>query len=109
MSWLQCWIIDVTCNHRSMATGELPSSEKHAIVSARLKKSTLNPAHLNSYRTISNLPSKSLVERCVAARFVRRCDYLFPARQSHSRRHHSTETAMLVVRNYIVQAVDREH
>ena len=30
-------------------------SQKHALVSARLKKTTLDPRNLNSYRPISNL------------------------------------------------------
>ena len=32
---------------------------------------------------------------------------MFPARQSAYRRHHSTETAVLVVHNDIVQAIDK--
>jgi len=64
-------------------TGKLPSAEKHALVTARLKKPTLDPSDLNSYRPISNLSFTSkLVERCVAARFVAHCkqNRLFPDR-----------------------------
>jgi len=42
---------------------------------ARLKKSTLQPADLNSYRPISQLPfAPKLVERAVASHFVHHCD-----------------------------------
>jgi len=49
-----------------------------------------------------------LVERSVAARFVKHCDqnHLFPVRQSAFRRHHSTKTAVLIVHNDIVRAID---
>jgi len=51
----------------SFQAGNLPLSQKHALVSARLKKSTLDPADLNSYRSMSQLPFASkLVERAVA-------------------------------------------
>ena len=69
----------------------------------------MDPGDLNSYRPISNLSfSSKLVERSVAARFVKHCDqkHLFPVRQSAFRRHHSTETAVLIVHNDIVRAID---
>ena len=40
------------CN--SSYSSGLPPSQKHALVSARLKKTTLDPGDLNSYRPISN-------------------------------------------------------
>jgi len=85
-------------------------SEKHALVTARLKKPTLDPADPNSFRPISQLSFVSkLVERAVAVRFVIHCDQngLLPVRQSAYRRHHSTETAVLIVYNDIVRAVDK--
>ena len=84
--------------------------QKHALVSARLKKPQLDPADTNSYRTISQLSFASkLVERAVATRFVQHCtqNSLLPVRQSAYRRHFSTETALLIVHNDIVRAVDR--
>ena len=87
------------CN-ASFSAGRLPQSQKQAIVSARLKKPTLDPDDLNSYRPISNLSFVSkFVERAVAGRFVRHCEehHLLPAKQSAYRRFHSTETAVLVV------------
>jgi hypothetical protein len=70
----------------------------------------MDPVDLNSYRPISNLSFASkFVERSVAARFASHCDQnqLFPVRQSAFRRHHSTETAVLIVHNDIVRATDR--
>jgi len=102
-------VLTVMCN-TSLTTGKLPSAEKHALVTARLKKPTLDLTDLNSYRPISNLSFTSkLVERCVAARFVAHCEQnrLFPDMQSAYRRHHSTETAVLTVHNDIIQAIDR--
>jgi len=75
-------ILTRLCN-ASFQAGNLPLSQKHALVSATLKKSTLDPADLNSYRPISQLPFASkLVERAVASRFVHHCDEhgLLPAR-----------------------------
>jgi len=67
-------VLTVMCN-TSLTTGKLPSAEKHALVTARLKKPTLDLTDLNSYRPISNLSFTSkLVERCVAARFVAHCE-----------------------------------
>ena len=86
-----------------------PASQKQAIVLPRLKKSTLDPDHLTSYRPISNLSFTSKVaERIVASRFVQHAEdnHLFPIRQSSYRRGHLTETAMLSVYNDLVRAVD---
>ena len=72
----------------------------------------MNPGDLNFHRPTSNssLASKP-VERSVAARFVKalRSDHqnhLFPVRQSAFDRHHSTETAVLIVHNDIIRAID---
>jgi len=53
--------------------------------------------------------ASKLVERAVATLFVQHCtqNSLLPARQSAYRRHFSTETALLIVHNDIVRAVDR--
>jgi len=47
-------VLAVMCN-TALTTGKLPSVEKHAIVSARLKQPTFDPTDLNSYCPISNL------------------------------------------------------
>ena len=101
-------ILAALCN-ATFHAGGLPPSEKHALVTARLKKATLDPADVNSLRPISQLSFVSkLVEHAIAGHFVHHCDQnsLLPARQSAYRRHHSTETAVLIVHNDIVRAVD---
>lgn len=99
------------CN-ASLQSGRMPESQKHAVVYPRLKKASLDPDDPSSYRPISNLSFVSkLVERVVASRFVRHaeCEKLFPANQSAYRQCHSTETAVCIVHNDIVRAVDRGH
>src|SRR5664279_3656978 len=96
------------CN-ASLTEGIVPSVLKAAVVSPRLKKPTLDPVDMASYRPISNLSflSKTL-ERLVATRFVQhaRAHRLLPSRQSSYRANHSTETAVVSVHNNIVRAID---
>jgi len=47
-------VIAAVCN-ASLEAGILPTSQKQAVVTAHLKKPSLNPDDLNSYRPISNL------------------------------------------------------
>ena len=95
--------IAIICN-ASFIEGVLPSSQKHAIVRPRLKKPTLDPDDLNSYRPVSN-PSflSKTIERVVAVRFNKHVH----SRQSAYREHHSTETAVIDVHNRIVRNMDR--
>jgi len=99
------------CN-ASLPAGVLPTSQKHALVRPLLKKSTLDPYDLCSYRPISNLTFVSkMVERVVAVRLLKHVDSynLLPERQSAYRRFHSTETAIAVVHNDLVRAADADH
>ena len=92
-------------------TGKLPSVEKHAIVSARSKKPTLDTDDLNSYRPISNLSFMSkLAERYVASGFVAHCEHnnLFLFRQSADRHHHSTQTTTLIVHSQRYRSSSRQ-
>jgi hypothetical protein len=78
--------------------------------SATSEKPSLNLDLANSYRPISNLSFISkLVERIVAKRFTSYATTfnLFPPQQSAYRAHHSTETAVLSVRDDLVHAIDR--
>src|SRR5664279_1885984 len=102
-------VIAQMCN-ASFAEGVFPRCLKSAVVRPRLKKPTLDPDDLNSYRPISNLSFISkVVERAVAARFNEHADVhkLLPGCQSAYRANHSTETAITAVHNSIVRAVDR--
>ena len=66
------------CN-TSITEGVFPEALKHAIVCLRLRKPTLDPTHLGSYRPISNLSFVSkTVERVVAARFSQHVDAYHP-------------------------------
>jgi len=106
-------LVPVICNlcNASLQHGIFPTSLKQAIVLPRLKKTTLDPCSLASYRPISNLTLISkVVERIVTSRLVRHAEenQLFPVRHSSYRRSHSTETAMLCVHNDLVRAVDNK-
>lgn len=92
-----------------MQTGIFPSSHKHAIVLPRIKKTTLDPDSLTSYRPISNLSFISkVVERVVARRLMSHITThsLLPSRQSAYRRFHSTETVVDSVHNELVHSID---
>jgi len=80
-------------------------------VSARLKKPSLDPDDLNSFRPIPNLTFLSkTVEGTAVRQFVRHADNnLPPPRQSAYRRFHSTQSALLAIYNDIMQTIDAGH
>ena len=84
----------------SLTQGRLPVSQRHAIITPRLKKPGLNATHMANCRPVSNVSFISkLVERVVAARLhaYLSTSGLLPPCQSAYRKSHSTETAMLRV------------
>jgi len=86
-----------------------PSAHKTAIVHPLLKKSTLDPSELTSYRPISSLSVISkTIERLVNNRLSAHMDThtLLPSTQSAYRNKHSTETALVRIHNDIVSAID---
>ena len=90
--------------------GFFPQSQKLARVTARLKKPSMDPDDLNYFRPISNLTFLSkIVERVVTKQFTSHATLggLFPERQYAYRQFHSTESAVLVLHNDIVCAIDR--
>ena len=84
------------CN-LSMKNGVFPAQLKQARVQPLLKKSTLDPDDVSSYRPISNLPYISkFIERVVVSRLSHHLSTfnLLPDQQSAYPSFHSTETAL---------------
>ena len=75
----------------------------------RIKKPSLDPLDIRSYRPISNLSFISkVVERLAVNRFSDHASQhnLLPERQYAYRRYHSTDTAVIIVHNDIVRSTD---
>src|SRR6218665_1524675 len=93
----------------SLSSGAFPTCYKDSYVTPRLKKSTLPPCELSSYRPISNLSFLSkLLERVVSVQLTEYLSSagLLPVHQLAYRRCHSTETALLKVVTDLTEAID---
>jgi len=106
-------VIAIMCN-ASISHNKFPQSQKSAIVRPLLKKTTLDPFDLNSFRPISNLSFVSkLLERIIDIRFTQhadQCQYnLFSLVQSAYRKFHSTETALVKIHNDLITTIDEGH
>ena len=104
--------IAAVCN-ASLQSGSFPDCHKEARVTARLKKSSLNPDDLNSFHDFNSFRLISLskiIEQVVVKQFMNHADLngLLPARQSAYRRFHS-ESVVLVFHNDTVRAIDDGH
>ena len=83
--------------NKSITSGCFPSIYKTTQVTPLLKKSSLDPDTMKNYRPVSNLPFVSkIVDKVVASHL----NFIY-------RKHHRTETVLLRVQNYILQAIDR--
>ena len=95
----------------SLSNSKVPVEMKKAIVIPLLKKSTLDPEILKNYRPVSNLNFVSkLIEKLVASRLnnhLQKHD-LMESMQSAYRKFHSTETALLRVKNDILTAFEQK-
>ena len=88
----------------------MPLTQRHAIVQPRLKKTTVDPDDVTSYRPISNLTFMSKIMDNLVCRqitgFLEKND-LLPKMRSAYRRYHSTKTAVLKIVSDILCAADR--
>ena len=97
------------CN-ASLQEGILPLSQRHAIVTPRLKKPGSDASDVKNYRPISNLSFMSkVVERLVCQQLVRFLEKhnLLPKCQSAYRRYHSTETVVLKIVSKALSAAEK--
>ena len=88
----------------SLSEGAVPDGFKSAVVTPLIKKSSLSKDDLKNYRPVSGLSFISkLVERVVASQLSRHVSLhgLENENQSAYRRGHSTETALLSIKNQI--------
>ena len=93
----------------SLASGRFPDSLKHAVITPLLKKPSLDPQDMASYRPVSGLSFLSkLIERVVLFRLsshVAEFNLLSPS-QSAYRTNYSTETSLLSIQNDLLVAAD---
>ena len=96
--------------NKLLSQGRFPESFRLAEVTPILKKSTLDPSVLSSYRPISNLPFISKVlKRAVNEWMLQHLhsNGLLSEHQSAYRHSHSTETALLRVTSDALIAADQ--
>ena len=94
-----------------LKTGRFPDEWKNALVHPLLKKPGLELGN-KIFRPISNLQFTSkLTEKAVAIQLQTHMltNDLFPEMQSAYREHHSTDTALLKVKNDILMNMDMGH
>src|SRR5208282_4334764 len=95
----------------SLSTGEFSSQFKQAIVTPLLNKPSLDRESLSNYQPISNLSFVSkLTERVIKDRLHEHLSYsfMFNIFQSAYTKFHSTESALLVIHDHLIKAMDRQ-
>ena len=92
----------------SLTSGQFHPLLKESVISPLLKKPTLDKEQLSNYRPISNLSLLSkIIERVVKCRLMDHLtsNKLLNPHQSAYCKHHSTETALLYIHDYLINAI----
>ena len=92
----------------SLISGQFHPTPKESVISPLLKKPTFDKEELLNYRPISNLSLISkIIERFVKSRLMDHLtsNSLLNCHQSAYCKHHSTETALLYIHDYLISAM----
>ena len=95
--------------NQSLSTGTFPKGAHSAIIKPLLKKPSLDQNELKNYRPVSNLTFLGkLIEKAACTQLVHHIESnnLFDSLQSAYRSRHSTESALVKVKNDIMFAID---
>ena len=93
----------------SLSTGTFPSALKESIITPVIKKNNADRNSLKNYRPVANLPFLSkVIEKAASRQVMDHVDrnYLGEPLQSSYKRHHSTETVLLKVKNDLLCSLD---
>jgi hypothetical protein len=96
----------------SFATGVFPDSLKDAVISPIIEKQTLDPNILKNYRPVSNIKVVvKIMEMAAASRLTNHINInnMSEPFQSAYKPVHSTETALLRVKNDFISAIDKQN
>ena len=95
--------------NQSLSTGIFPNDAHSAIIKPFLKKPGLDQNNLSNYRPVSNLTFLGkLIEKAACTQLVHHIESnnLFDSLQSAYRSSHSTESALIKVKNDIMFSID---
>ena len=96
--------------NKSLSTGTFPESLKQSVITPLIKKPSLDPNNIKNYRPVSNLPFLSkLIEKqaCKVTNDYLEKNHLGEEFQSAYKRAHSTETALIKVKDDIMMSLSQ--